>query len=313
MSARDVQSVGTVVLIRPVRFQSNPETRTSNAFQAQSEVVAPDASNQLAQGQFDGLVRVLRANGVECLVFDDTPEPHTPDAIFPNNWISLHADGRVVLYPMEAVNRRTERRVDIIDALQNEYGFSVAETLDLSFAERHQQYLEGTGSLVLDRIARVAYGCISSRTNEALARDWCDKMGYRPVLFEARDANGQSIYHSNVMMCIGTQFAVVCLAAIAPAARASVVSQLTEDGHEIVDISFDAMSAFAGNMLELTTAAGERLVAMSSQAQDSLSEQQRLQLQGFARIVSAPIEHIEAQSGGSVRCMLAEVHLPRPG
>ncbi|MEO0574198.1 MAG: arginine deiminase-related protein [Pseudomonadota bacterium] len=313
MREAEAQSVGTVMLVRPVAFESNPQTRDSNAFQAQSDAIAPEISNRLAQQQFDGLVAVLRANGVECVVVDDTPEPHTPDAIFPNNWISLHADGRVVLYPMEAANRRTERRQDVIEMLQSEHGFAVTDTLDLSFAESYEQYLEGTGSLVLDRMARVAYGCISTRTHEPLARDWCDKMGYRPMLFEARDAGGLPIYHSNVMMCIGTQFAVVCLSAISPAARSCVLEQLTADGHDVIDISFDAMNAFAGNMLEITNADGERLLAMSAQAEASLTAAQKQQLNAYARIVSAPIEHIETQSGGSVRCMLAEVHLPRTG
>lgn len=299
------------MLIRPVRFQSNPLTRASNAFQAREAMSDLEASNQRAQAQFDGLVQVLRDNAVHCLVFDDTPQPHTPDSVFPNNWISTHADGCVVVYPMEAANRRPERRSDIIDVLRDTHGFDVRETVDLTFAEQHGQCLEGTGSLVLDRVHRAAYACLSSRTDERLARDWCDKMGYRPILFEARDAGGLPIYHTNVMMCVGSGVAVVCTQAIASSARAAVVAQLDQDGHDIVEIDFAAMNAFAGNMLELTNANGERLMAMSAQAENALSPAQRAQIERHARIVSAPIEHIETQSGGSVRCMLAEIHLPR--
>ncbi|MEO1319335.1 MAG: arginine deiminase-related protein, partial [Pseudomonadota bacterium] len=215
----DRQCTDTVFVVRPCRFQANPETAASNAFQAQAPWQDLAASNARAQRQFDGLVDTLTAAGVRCLVFDDTPEPHTPDSIFPNNWITTHTDGSVVLFPMEAPSRRRERRSDIVEAFSKTHGFEVARVVDLSPAEDEGRYLEGTGSLVLDRVNRVAYACRASRTNAQVLEAFASEMDYTPLLFDSVDADGQPIYHTNVMMWLGTKLAGVCLASLAAADR----------------------------------------------------------------------------------------------
>ena len=310
MSA-DRQCTDTVFVVRPCRFQANPETAASNAFQAQAPWQDLEESNARAQAQFDGLVETLTAAGVRCLVFDDTPEPHTPDSIFPNNWITTHADGSVVLFPMEAPSRRGERRSDIVEALSKTHGFEVARVVDLSPAEDEGRYLEGTGSLVLDRVNRVAYACRASRTDGQVLEAFANEMGYTPLLFDSVDADGQPIYHTNVMMWLGTTLAGVCLASLNAADRARVLSSLESSGHTVIDLTFAQLEAFAGNMLELVAADGSPVIAMSQQAFDVLTDTQRAQLEAHARLAVCPIDHIETQSGGSVRCMLAEVHLPR--
>ena len=242
---------------------------------------------------------------------DDTAEPHTPDSIFPNNWVSFHADGRVVLYPMEAENRHTERRSDIIDYLDDELGYHVSEVVDLSGHEDHGHYLEGTGSMVLDRRNRVAYACLSSRTHLDALGDFAQRMGYDVVAFDAVDRNGVPIYHTNVLMNVGEEVAVICDAAISRVEqREAVLGRLKATGHEVVSLDFDQLEAFAGNMLELRNSAGERVVAMSQRAYDSLSDRQRSILEGNGKVVAAAIDDIEDSAGGSVRCMLAEIHLP---
>ncbi len=309
MSA-DRQCTDTVFVIRPCRFQANPETAASNAFQAQAPWQDLAASNACAQQQFDGLVDTLTAAGVRCLVFDDTPEPHTPDSIFPNNWITTHADGTVVLFPMEAPSRRGERRSDIVEALSKTHGFEVARVVDLSPAEDEGRYLEGTGSLVLDRVNRVAYACRASRTDAQVLEAFANEMGYTPVLFDSVDADGQPIYHTNVMMWLGTRLAGMCLASLVEADRTRVLAALEASGHTVIDLTFAQLEAFAGNMLELVAQDGRTVIAMSQQAYDVLKDAQRAQLEAHARLAVCPIDHIETQSGGSVRCMLAEVHLP---
>lgn len=297
-------------MVRPVSFESNPVTAESNRFQTR-----PDASPQDQQAaalrEFDGLVDALRAAGIEVFVVEDTPEPHTPDSIFPNNWISTHADGRVVVYPMEAENRRTERRDDIIEFLDERLGLTVSEVVDLTSHEAAGHYLEGTGSLVLDRVNRVAYACLSSRTHLDALGEFAQRMNYDVVTFDAVDSDGVPIYHTNVLMNVGEELAVICDDAIArPEQRAAVLTRLRDTGHDILKLSYDQLHAFAGNMLELRNQDGERIMAMSQQAYDSLDDKQRAMLSAQATIVSAPIESIEASAGGSVRCMLAEIHLP---
>lgn len=307
------QCTNTVFVVRPCRFQANPETAASNAFQADRPWADREASNRLAQRQFDACVGVLDRAGVHCILFDDTPEPHTPDSIFPNNWISTHADGTVVLYPMEAESRRGERRADVLDALREDHGFVIKRVIDLSPYEDESHFLEGTGSLVLDRVNRVAFACRSSRTHEAVISTFADRMGYTPVVFDSLDAQGQPIYHTNVMMWLGTTMAGVCTASLGYEDRALVMNRLAASGHELVDLSFDQLEAFAGNMLELRDGAGDPVIALSQQAFDSLAPAQRARLEAHASLAVCPIDHIETQSGGSVRCMLAEVHLPRRG
>ena len=309
-SRSESQLSSTVLMIRPVRFESNPLTATSNRFQGESQA-SPEEQQDAALLEFDNLVIALRENGIDVMVVDDTLEPHTPDSVFPNNWVSFHADGRVVLYPMEAENRRTERRADIVDTLDAEIGYSVSDVVDLSHHEQAGHYLEGTGSMVLDRINRIAYACLSSRTHLDVLGDFAQRMDYDVVAFDAVDRDGATIYHTNVLMNVGEALAVICDEAIpSEEQRAAVLQRLHDTGHEVISLSYDQLHAFAGNMLELRTKDGAVLVAMSQQAFDSLSDEQRLLLQENGRILSVPIDNIEASAGGSVRCMLAEVHLP---
>jgi hypothetical protein len=308
-STKESQLASAVLMIRPARFESNPHTAESNKFQGRNPS-SPEQQQIDAAVEFDGLRAALEENGIQVIKIDDTNEPHTPDSIFPNNWVSFHADGTVVLYPMEAPNRRTERRTDIIETLSGEFGFQVREVLDLSAHEEDEQYLEGTGSLVLDRVNRIAYACLSSRTHLDALGDFAQRMNYKVVAFDAVDREGAAIYHTNVLMNVGEELAVICDSAIPRAdQREAVLKRLADTGHEIVSLSFDQMEAFAGNMLELRSASGERLIAMSEQARKSLEPSQLAKIEANARIVSAPIDNIESSAGGSVRCMLAEVHL----
>ena len=311
MANTESQLASSVLMIRPARFQSNPLTAESNKFQGKTSA-SPAEQHAAALQEFDRLVASLRDKGINVVVADDTAEPHTPDSIFPNNWVSFHADGRVVLYPMEAKNRRTERRLDVVESLGNEQGFHVSEIVDLSHHESAEQYLEGTGSLVLDRVNRVAYACLSSRTQLDVLGDFAQQMDYDVVAFDAVDRDGAPIYHTNVLMNVGETVAVICDESIArDDQRAAVLERLQETGHEIVTLNYDQLDAFAGNMLELRSASGQRLIAMSKQAYDSLGDSQLATLSANAEILSVPIEKIESSAGGSVRCMLAEIHLPQ--
>ena len=297
-------------MIRPSRFESNPLTADSNRFQGKLDATPEDQQSAAAK-EFEGISKALESAGVRVIQFDDTPEPHTPDAIFPNNWVSFHADGKVVLYPMEAVNRRTERRRDIIEKLDAEYGFHVSDIVDLSAHEEDGHFLEGTGSMVLDRVNRIAYACLSSRTHLDALGDFAQRLDYDVIAFDAVDRGGSPIYHTNVLMHIGTTHAVICAEALPrDEQRDAVLRRLADTGHEVVELSFAQMESFAGNMLELCTDDGSALLAMSDQARRALTEEQIAKLEKHARIVSAPIDNIEKSAGGSVRCMLAEVHLP---
>jgi hypothetical protein len=298
-------------MIRPTRFESNPMTAHSNVFQGRS-TATPEEQQVAAMREFDALVDALRSAGIDVIVENDTPNPHTPDSIFPNNWVSFHGDGRVVLYPMEAPNRRTERRPDLIDRLANEYGFQIVEVLDLSSHETSGHYLEGTGSMVLDRSNRIAYACLSSRTQLDPLGDFAQRMDYEVVSFDAVDRDGIPIYHTNVLMNVGESVAVICDEAIArDDQREAVLARLRDTGHHIVHLNYDQLEAFAGNMLELRNNDGDRVLAMSTQAWDSLDAKQRETLLANGEVISSPIDNIESSAGGSVRCMLAEVHLPQ--
>lgn len=305
----EAQSVADVLMIRPVRFMGNPQTSASNVFQ-QLGALSQEEAQRLARAEFDALVTALSEAGVRVHVVDDTPEPHTPDSIFPNNWVSFHADGTVVLYPMMAENRRLERRLDILDALQAK-GFSIRRIVDLSSSEQHGKFLEGTGSLVLDRINRVAYACLSPRTDTDVLARFANELGYELEVFEAIDAAGVPIYHTNVLMWIGECVAAVCAESIRGDARTRVCRRLRDSGREVVELDAQQMHAFAGNMLELRTERGERVLAMSTTAHDALNADQRERLSThFAEFVKVPIPTIERLGGGSIRCMLAEIHLP---
>lgn len=310
--AAERQAADAVLLVRPVAFHGNPQTADSNAFQRPPAAADPAAEQAAAAVEFDGLVEALRAAGVQTVVAEDTARPATPDSIFPNNWLSLHADGTAVLYPMMAPNRRGERRRELLERLSLEHGFRVVRVLDLSGHEQQERFLEGTGSMVLDRVNRIAYACLSPRTDLEVLAEAAQALGYEPLAFAASDANGMPIYHTNVMMCIGADFAVLCEEAIRDTGqRAAVRRRLEDTGHEVIPISLEQMACFVGNMLELAGAGGERLLALSARALDALDASQRAALEARCRLVAAPIAAIEDGGGGSVRCMLAEIHLPR--
>ncbi|HUM64593.1 MAG TPA: arginine deiminase-related protein, partial [Chitinophagaceae bacterium] len=254
-------------------------------------------------------VELLRSNGVDVTVVEDTPLPHTPDSIFPNNWISFHHDGTLLLYPMYAVNRRTERKAHVLDLIQQK--FQVNNKLDLTGYENQNIFLEGTGSMVLDRDNRIAYACLSPRTNEKALEEFCRLMNYRPVVFNATDGNGQPIYHTNVMMCVADQYVVICLESISdPVEQKMITETIRNSNKSLVVITLHQMQHFAGNMLQVENKNGEKLLVMSSQAYEALTIEQLQELNRYNRILHSPLTTIETNGGGSARCMMAEVHLP---
>lgn len=293
------QTTARVLLIRPARFGANPETAATNAFQG---VAAGSADEVLARArsEFDGLVAALRAHGVEVEVVEDTATPPKPDAVFPNNWVSFHAGGRALLYPMLAPSRQAEVRPELVAKLG--YGPVVDLRGDAAAV------LEGTGSLVLDRRARVAYACLSPRTTPAGLARFRDALGYEVVTFHATDARGQAIYHTNVMLSIGTRLALVCLEAIRDAGeRERVARRLRESGHELVELSLAQVEDFAGNVLELRSRSGTPLFVLSARARAALRPEQRARMESQGTLVSADLTTIETCGGGSARCMLAEL------
>lgn len=309
----ELQSISDVLMIRPVRFMGNPQTSSSNVFQ-NIGALSDDEAQRRALAEFDALANALVNAGVRVHVIEDTLEPHTPDSIFPNNWVSFHADGTVVLYPMLAPNRRAERRPDVLERLSAQDRFFTSRIVDLSHHERDGKFLEGTGSLVLDRVNRIAYACVSARTDLDVLGDFAQQLDYEIAAFEATDSNGFPIYHTNVLMCVGTQFAAVCSACIRDDSRPAVLDKLRSTGHELLELSHEQMHAFAGNMLELRAADGTLILALSQRAHESLAADQRAFLEHHvSRIVKVPIPTIETLGGGSVRCMLAEVALPKRG
>jgi len=311
MTDRESQFTSSVLMIRPTCFYGNPLTVTSNRFQVKTDASVADQLKKALE-EFELFTIALKKCGVEVFEFNDTQEPPKPDAIFPNNWVSFHADGTVVLYPMEAINRRAERRYEIIDQLVDDYKFKVNKVVDLSYHEKEGHYLEGTGSLVLDRVNRIAYACISSRTHLEVLDDFSQKMNFTIVAFNAVDHNDIPIYHTNVLMCIGDSFVVICGEAIPDfEERNTVFDSLKRTGHEIIDLTISQMNSFAGNMLELTTASTKNIIVMSQQAKNSLTKEQILCLEKRTRILSVPVDTIENISGGSVRCMMAEIYLPQ--
>lgn len=323
-----MQTTDKVLMIRPVRFSYNSQTAVNNAFQESG--IPEELSQRQALKEFDAYVEMLRNEGIEVMVVEDTATPHTPDSIFPNNWLSLHsaeelAEGAsrvAVLYPMFAENRRAERRQDIIVALTGAVAPSCAGAadapscasaalLDLTSYEKRNLFLEGTGSLILDRNEHLAYACQSPRTCEEVLEEWSSKMGYDYFLFHAEDMNGNPIYHTNVMMSVGEQLAVVCLDAITDIEeRMSLIELLEESDKEIVEISFEQMNEFAGNMLQLHTVKDGELkyiMVMSARAKDSLDQDQIEAIEKYCKIVAPDLEFIERNGGGSARCMLAEI------
>lgn len=302
-----MQTTDTVLMIRPARFSFNRDTARNNHFQ--QACLPDDQAQQQALAEFDGYVETLRQQGVDVLVVQDTPEPHTPDSIFPNNCWSSHADGQLVLYPMEGANRRLERDKGVLQILQRHY--QVHSTLDLSPLEQRQQFLEGTGSMVLDREHRISYACHSGRTHRLALEQFARQMDYRLCTFHAQDRHGQAIYHSNVMMSVGSQLALACLDAVGDTGeRQQLEHQLRQTGKDILPLDFSQLEAFAGNMLELRNKQGQPLLVMSRSAWHSLALRQRQQIERYCHPVVVAIDTIERIGGGSARCMLAEIHLP---
>ncbi|MBR4387999.1 MAG: amidinotransferase [Prevotella sp.] len=303
-----MQTTNRVLMVRPVRFAFNEETAANNAFQQKSEGAdAALAVQRQAVAEFDNYVKLLRDNGITVDVLQDTPEPFTPDSIFPNNCFSTHvdADGRrtLVLYPMFAQNRRWER--DKLLTLIDKQSFD--RVVDLTPWEKKGKYLEGTGSLILDRDHHIAYACRSPRTNDEVVAEWAKEMGYDYFLFDSDDEQGTPVYHTNVVMHVGTRFAVVCMESVKDdGQRATLRRLLEENGKEVVDITFEQMHHFAGNMLELRNDKGEKLLIMSATARRSLTPEQLQTLEQDVRIVAPDISAIETAGGGSARCMIGE-------
>jgi len=306
----DPQTAPAVLMVRPARFGWNPQTQASNRFQRSDESLAAAAAER-ARAEFDGLVESLDAAGVTTHMGVDRTEPACPDAVFPNNWVSLHADGTVVLYPMLAPNRRLERRPDLLTMLVG-HGYRVQCLVDLTHYETRGQFLEGTGSVVFDHAQRVAFACLSPRTHPEPLRDLCAQLGYTACTFTATDAAGVPVYHTNVVLAIGTRCAIVAGDMIAGHERDRVMAMLAVGSRTVVPIDSSQVARFAGNVLELRATDGSSVLALSHRARDAFRAPQLALLQrSVDRIVSAPLETIETLGGGSVRCMLAEVFLPR--
>lgn len=308
------QTAQHVLLVRPAAFGFNAETAASNALQ-RADGASTAAVRTAALAEFDGLVRALESEGVGVVVAADTVPPVRPDAVFPNNWVSFHGDGSVVLYPLLARSRRLERRREFVDLVVRRTGFVIDRWVDLTGAEDEGRFLEGTGSLVLDHVQRIAYACRSPRTDPSLVELWCTEFGYEPLIFDATDMAGRPYYHTNVMLSIGTAFAIVAAESIASADRTRVLDSLAGSGRELIEIDRRAVAAFAGNVLELGSwdeALGDlRVLAMSAAARAALGAEAMRRLRACVdSVLAVPVPTIERLGGGSVRCMLAEVFLP---
>ncbi|UGU14584.1 arginine deiminase-related protein [Sinomicrobium kalidii] len=308
------QITDTILMIRPVNFRMNEQTAVNNYYQKVLDNLLPETVQARAQQEFDAFVEKLRAVGVNVIVVDDTKTPDTPDSIFPNNWISFHSNATVALYPMFAENRRLERREEILEAVEQQ-GFHIDNIVDYTSAEEDGVFLEGTGSMVLDRVNRKAYCALSPRADEELLIEFCENFEYTPVIFTAFqtvESERKAIYHTNVMMCVAETFAVICLDAIDDKKeRRNVIKHLKEDGKEIVAIAEAQVNSFAGNMLQVEGKNGEKYLVMSEAAHKSLLPEQKKSIEKNCKILSSPLDVIEACGGGSARCMMAEVFLPR--
>ena len=307
------QTTSTLLMIEPVAFGFNHQTAENNYFQQQTDSPASGVQEK-ALREFRQMTAILRSKGLDLIVVQDTPVPHTPDAIFPNNWISFHTDGNVVLYPMFAANRRLERRPDILKQIEEE-GFVIQNIRDYSCFENQGVFLEGTGSMVLDRVNQIAYAALSERTHLSLFLQFCEELHFTPCYFSANQTVGKErlpIYHTNVMMSVGNHFAVVCLDALDDETeKQTVVRSFHEHGKEIIEITEAQMHCFAGNMLQVENRDGKKILALSETAYQSLTAQQIEQLSTYSEIVPIPIPAIETTGGGSVRCMLAEIFLQK--
>lgn len=300
-----MQHTSHLLMIKPVKFDFNAETAVNNSFQARS---TDGNIQQKALKEFETFIDTLRKQLIDVTVIDDTPDPFTPDSIFPNNWISFHENGTVVLYPMFASNRRLERKQHVLDEIHQK--FNIGQIIDLTGHEDANAFLEGTGSMVLDRENRIAYACLSPRTDKTVLKAFCDQMGYRPVSFTAVDSDHQPIYHTNVMMCVADQYAVICMDSIPDQTeREMVIHRIEQTGKQLIEITYDQMNHFAGNMLQVHNKTGQKFLVMSTQAYQSLNSRQKEALAHFNPIIHTDITTIETNGGGSARCMMAEVFL----
>jgi hypothetical protein len=306
-----MQTTNTVLMVEPIAFGYNAETAANNYFQVEQKEAD---IQQKALSEFKNFVEKLQAKGINVITIKDTIDPHTPDSIFPNNWVSFHQDGKVVLYPMFASNRRVERRKDIIEAIKNE-GFSVSEIDDWSLPEIQGHYLEGTGSMIFDHDYKIAYGSVSLRLDENLFKEFCEKYGFKPVVFHSYQTVKNErlpIYHTNVMMCVADQFVVICLDCIDDELEREKVQEVIKSTNkEIIKISEDQLQQFAGNMLQVQNNQDEKFLVMSETAYKSLNSEQVSNIEKYCAIIHADLNTIEVNGGGSARCMLAEVFLPK--
>lgn len=304
-----MQTTDTVLMIEPVAFGYNEQTAVNNYFQVQQE----GNVQEKALREFNSFVEKLRSKGITVITIKDTISPKTPDSIFPNNWVSFHRDGKVVLYPMFAENRRLERRQDILELIKSQ--FKVEEIIDLSASERDNHFLEGTGSMIFDHDNKIAYGSVSLRLDEDLFRKFCAEFGFRPVVFHSYQTAGEErlpIYHTNVMMCVADKFVVICLDCIDDELeREKVIETIKNSGKELIEISEEQMQNFAGNMLQVHNNLGEKFLVMSLSAYRSLKPEQVAAIEKYCEIIYSDLETIETNGGGSARCMLAEVFLLR--
>ena len=308
------QITNSILMIRPVQFRMNEQTAVNNYYQKTIEDLSPDAVNALAVEEFDTFVEKLQAVGIQVIVVNDTKEFDTPDSIFPNNWISFHQNGTVALYPMFAENRRFERKESVVEAIEQK-GFSIEHIVDYTEAEQENLFLEGTGSIILDREYQKAYCALSPRADEQLFIEFCEDFDFFPVIFSAYQTVNQKrekIYHTNVMMCIGSTFAVICLDSIDDKKeRKNIINHLKKDNKEIIAITEDQVNQFAGNMLQLLGKNNTPFLVMSQSAFDSLRADQLSKLEKHTKIISSSLQTIEACGGGSARCMMAEIFLPK--
>jgi hypothetical protein len=303
----DSQASRSVLLVRPASFGFNPETAASNAF---ANAAGENAAVAVLR-EFDAVAQRLIGAGVEVLVLEDAPDPPKPDAIFPNNWVSFHADGTMVLYPMESPTRRREREPERLATLLRESGFDIRRTVDLSHHERHGRFLEGTGSLVLDRPGRRAFANLSPRTDPHVIADFDDRMDYATLLFDARDRSGRPIYHTNVLLSLGARFAVICAEAVAEQYRTVLIDEIEATGRTVIEVDFEQLRSFACNVIELESDRRDPVIAISAAARASLRPDQLERLESFGELLDVAIPTIESVGGGSIRCMIADIHLPR--
>ncbi|MCF1191459.1 arginine deiminase-related protein [Mangrovimonas sp. AS39] len=308
------QTTNTILMVRPINFRMNEQTAVNNYYQKVLDNLMPQTVNAKAQQEFDTYVDKLRAKGIQVIVAQDSSEFDTPDSIFPNNWVSFHQSGNIALYPMFAENRRLERREDILEQIEND-GFHIDQVFDYTSAEEEDIFLEGTGSIVLDRKHQKAYCALSPRADEDLFIEFCEDFEYTPIIFHAHQTVNNErklIYHTNVMMCVAETFAVICLDCIDDKKeRKAVANSLKEDGLELISISEEQVNNFAGNMLQVSGADNQKYLVMSQAAYNSLRPEQVKAIEKHCEIITSSLDTIEACGGGSARCMMAEVFLPK--